>query len=190
MNLEKSLQQRANSQCELCGSTTDLAPFLVAPRTDKQADSHIYACVSCRSQLDDPSTANPNHWRCLNDSMWSEVPAVQVTAYRMLHQLKHEGWPADLLDMLYLDEDTKAWAEDGLPDENAIQHIDSNGNVLQAGDTVVLIQDLKVKGSSLVAKRGTAVRRISLDHDNAGYIEGRVDGQHIVILTKYVKKVK
>ena len=95
--------------------------------------------------------------------------------------------------MCYLDDDSRAWAKaDGSgtnPDE-AIVHIDSNGNVLEAGDTVVLIQDLKVKGANFTAKRGTAVRRISLVHDNAEQIEGKVDGQHIVLLTKYVKKSK
>jgi protein PhnA len=53
------------------------------------------------------------------------------------------------------------------------------------GDSVVLIKDLKVKGSSA---RGTAVRNIRLDHDNAEFIEGKVDGQTIVIITLYVKK--
>jgi len=72
--------------------------------------------------------------------------------------------------------------------EEAIIHKDVNGNILQAGDTVTLIKDLNVKGSSLTAKRGTAVRRISLVRDNAGQIEGKVEGQHIVILTQYVKK--
>jgi alkylphosphonate utilization operon protein PhnA len=51
------------------------------------------------------------------------------------------------------------------------------------GDSVVLIKDLKVKGSSIVAKQGTAVRNIRLDHDNAEFIEGKVDGQTIVIIT-------
>ncbi len=53
----------------------------------------------------------------------------------------------------------------------------------------VLIKDLKVKGSSMVAKQGTAVRNIRLDHENAEYIEGKVDGQQIVIITQYVKKI-
>ncbi|HBC03779.1 MAG TPA: PhnA protein, partial [Aequorivita sp.] len=52
-----------------------------------------------------------------------------------------------------------------------------------------LIKDLKVKGSSMVAKQGTAVRRISLDHENEKYIEGKVDGQQIVIITDFVKKI-
>ena len=70
----------------------------------------------------------------------------------------------------------------------ALVHVDANGVVLQPGDNVVLIKDLKVKGSSMVAKQGTAVRRIALDPENATYIEGKVDGQQIVILTQYVKK--
>jgi len=54
--------------------------------------------------------------------------------------------------------------------------------VLQAKDSVVLM-NLKVKSSSMVAKQGTTVRRISLDHDNAEYIEGKVDPTQIVIIT-------
>ena len=45
-----------------------------------------------------------------------------------------------------------------------------------------------MKGANFTAKRGTAVRRISLVADNAKQIEGKVDGQHIVILTEFVKK--
>jgi len=78
---------------------------------------------------------------------------------------------------------------DGVDDSEKIIHRDSNGVILEAGDSVVLIKDLPVKGSSMVAKRGTAVRRISLDNDNAEYIEGKVDGQQIVIITKFVKKI-
>ena len=74
-------------------------------------------------------------------------------------------------------------------DENKIVHRDANGVVLQSGDSVVLIKDLPVKGSSMIAKRGTAVRRISVDHDNAAYIEGKVDGIQIVIITKYLSLI-
>ena len=72
--------------------------------------------------------------------------------------------------------------------KKVVIHKDSNGHVLQAGDSVVLIKDLKVKGANFIAKRGTPVRRISLDPTNANHIEGRVEDQHIVILTQYVKK--
>ena len=78
---------------------------------------------------------------------------------------------------------------DHLAESEKIIHRDVNGVILEAGDSVVLIKDLKVKGSSLVAKQGTAVRRISLDHENANYIEGKVGPTQIVIITDYVKKM-
>jgi len=151
----------------------------------------VLICGTCRQQLDNPDAVDANHWRCLNDSMWSQVPAVQVMAWRMLTRLRAEGWPQDLLDMLYLDDDTLAWAQatgEGEDNEDAIKHVDSNGAVLAAGDTVTLIKDLNVKGAGFTAKRGTAVRGISLVPDNAEHIEGRVNGQQIVILTQFVKK--
>ena len=132
-----------------------------------------------------------NHWRCLNDSMWSEHLPVKVMAWRMLNRLKGEGWSLDLLNMLYLTEEELAFAQalnDHWEEGEKVIHKDSNGAVLSAGDNVVLIKDLKVKGSSMVAKQGTVVRKIALDPENAQYIEGKVEGQQIVILTQYVKK--
>jgi len=109
----------------------------------------------------------------------------------MLTRLNAEGWAQDLLDMLYLDDETLTWAQatgEGTSDEDVVKHIDSNGVVLETGDTVTLIKDLDVKGGGFTAKRGTAVRNISLVHDNAAHIEGRVNNQQIVILTEFVKK--
>jgi len=60
--------------------------------------------------------------------------------------------------------------------------------VIEAGDAVTLIKDLNVKGGNFTAKRGTVVRGVSLVADNPEHIEGRVNGQLIVILTKFVKK--
>ncbi len=192
MSLERSLKQRSNSQCELCANTDNLRVYEVPASPGKGEEASILICSVCEGQIENPETVDPNHWRCLNDSMWSTVPAVQVMAWRMLQRLKAEGWPQDLLDMMYMDEETRSWAEaagDGKDMTDAVVHRDSNGAILEAGDSVVLIKDLKVKGSSMVAKQGTAVRRISLDHDNPEYIEGKVDGQQIVIITKYVKKI-
>lgn len=191
MSLERELNKRSGSVCELSGETENLRVYEVPKSPGTGLDSHILISQTCLDQIEDPEKIDPNHWRCLNDSMWSEVPAVQVMAWRMLNRLKSEGWPQDLLDMLYLDEDTIAWANatgEGDDKENAIKHIDANGAILQAGDSVVLIKDLDVKGANFTAKRGTAVRNISLVHDNPEHIEGRVSGQHIVILTKFVKK--
>ena len=123
--------------------------------------------------------------------MWSEKPAVKATVWRILKKLSAESWCQDLLDMFYLDEDTQQLIQ--ITEEKSIsddeQHIDSNGVVLQSGDNVTIIKDLNVKGSSFTAKRGTTVRGISLDPNNYSYIEGKVNGQRIVILTQYVKKI-
>ncbi len=190
MSLEKDLAQRSNNVCELCGASDNLSAYQLPNSPSEGIETSVCVCDNCKTQIEDPEKIDINHWRCLNDSMWSQVPAVQVMAWRMLNRLKSEGWPQDLLDMLYLDDETKAWAESGVEDdsEDSIKHIDSNGAVLQAGDTVVLIKDLNVKGGGFTAKRGTAVRGISLVHDNPEHIEGKVNGQQIVILTKYVKK--
>lgn len=191
MSLEKELQERSGNVCESCGSTDNLQVHTVSPKNDLNADHSIYACGTCVDQINNPDNTDPNHWRCLNDSMWSQVPAMQVVAWRMLTRLKGEGWPVDLLDMMYMEDDVKAWAkdsEDGMDEGEKIVHRDSVGAILSPGDSVVLIKDLNVKGSSMVAKRGTAVRNITLDRENANYIEGKVNGQTIVIITEYVKK--
>lgn len=188
-NIEKTIHERSGSQCELCTATEDLKIYQVPP-TKEGAEGSALVCKTCLEQIENPDQANPNHWRCLNDSMWSAVPAVQAIAWRMLTHLRGEGWTQDLLDMMYMDDETAEWAKALEPDEDAVIHLDSNGTQLEAGDTVVLIKDLAVKGTSMVAKRGVAVRRISLVADNPEHIEGKVDGQRIVILTKFVKKSK
>lgn len=191
MNVEKVLQERSGSKCELCNAAENLEVYEVQPTKDGNAEECALLCSTCREQIENPDKVDVNHWRCLNDSMWNPTPAIQVLAWRMLDQLRSEGWPQDLLDMLFLEDDTLKWAQAlEAEKEDAVIHLDSNGAVLEAGDTVVLIKDLNVKGASFVAKRGTAVRRISLVADNPEHIEGRVDGQHIVILTKFVKKSK
>lgn len=192
MSLERELRKRSADCCELCSSNENLQVYVIPPSKSEEANKALLVCEVCLDQINNPDNINPNHWRCLNDSMWSEHQAVQVMAWRMLNRLKSEGWPQDLLDMLYLEEDVLAFAKamgDGEDNQDKVVHKDVNGVILQAGDSVVLIKDLKVKGSSMVAKQGTAVRRISLDPDNPEYIEGKVEGQNIVIITKYVKKL-
>ena len=64
---------------------------------------------------------------------------------------------------------------------------DSNGNVLQDGDDVILIKDLKVKGSSIVLKKGTKAKNIRLvdaDHD----VDCKIDGQPFSLKSEFLKK--
>ncbi|MFT7516838.1 MAG: protein PhnA [Myxococcota bacterium] len=167
--------------CALCSSDSALSDFRVEPK-----DESIELCSTCSTQAAGEVELDENHWRCLNDSMWSEVPAVQVMAWRMLNKLSATDWAGGLLEMLYLDDTLREWAE--YQEVVATKHVDSLGAELNHGDGVVLIKDLDVKGGGFTAKRGTAVKSIRLVENNHEHIEGRVSGQKIVILTKFVKK--
>ncbi len=165
------------SICAFCGAGG--AEAVALPPKDES----VLLCETCAAGLAGGAEDGP-HWQCLNDAIWSGEPAVQVAAFRMLRRLG-APWANDLLDIAYLEPDVREWAE---AEASAVEHRDSNGTLLAQGDTVVLIKDLPVKGAGFTAKRGTAVRGISLVSDNAEHIEGRVDGQRIVILIKFVKK--
>lgn len=110
MTIAAALAERSNNQCELCTSTTNLDVYEVPPVNEAHSDKCVYLCQLCKDQVEGQQDLNANHWHCLNDSMWSQVPAVQVVAYRMLNRLATEnGWAQDALDMLYLEDDTRAW---------------------------------------------------------------------------------
>ena len=191
MKLEEVLQNRSENKCELCGSADDVKIYEVLPQDGRNADNCIMACEKCRSQIDKKAELEPNHWKALSETMWSEVPGVQVVAWRMLNRLRNESWAADNLDMLYLDDEKLQWAKatgDHENDGSVDLHKDSNGNILQTGDTVVLTKSLDVKGSTLNAKMGTVVKNIRLVENNTEQIEGKIEGQVIVILTKYVRR--
>jgi protein PhnA len=191
MSIEKTLQNRSNNSCELCKSTSNLSVYEVPPHSNQTDDDSILVCDKCLAQLDKKEALDVNHWNCLNDSMWSEVPAVQVVAWRMLSRLRNETWAVDALDMLYFSDENLAWAKSTGDHENSSEvelHRDCNGAILQTGDSVVIIKTLEVKGSQVDAKVGTAVKNIRVVHDNIEHIEGKIDGQSIVILTKFVRK--
>ncbi|ASJ72595.1 zinc ribbon domain-containing protein YjdM [Granulosicoccus antarcticus] len=92
--------------------------------------------------------------------------------------------------MLVCPECAHEWsAEGGRTDADESVISDANGNVLSDGDTVTVIKDLKVKGSSSVVKVGTKVKNIRLvegDHD----IDCKIDGIGAMKLkSQFVKKV-
>ena len=192
MKLETFLQERSGNQCELSGATDDLVIYEVNPDASSNPDRNVLITKKCVNQIEKKEELDASFWESfLLSSMWSEVPAVQVLSWRMLNRFRNESWAADALDMMYLDDENMEWAKasgDHEGDGSVDLHKDSNGNILVNGDTVTLIKDLDVKGSSINAKIGTAVRNIRLVHDNTEQIEGKVDGQLIVILTKFVKK--
>ncbi len=191
MNPEERLKARSGNTCELCKSQQGLKLFEVLPQPQSKDDNTILICSDCRAQIEKKQELNSSHWACLTESMWSEIPAVQVISWRMLNRLRNESWASDNLDMMYLDEEKLAWAKASGDHENDASvdlHRDCNGTVLQDGDTVVLTKSLDVKGSTLNAKLGTVVKNIRIVESNTEQIEGRIEGQVIVILTKYVRK--
>ncbi len=171
-----------SSVCELCTSSENVNSFEVVP-SDGSEEQSIYLCKNCKSQIEQKNL-DENHFNCLKDSMWSEIPAVSVMSYRLLTMLSRQ----DLVDMMYMEEDVKAWADAGLESEEELVYKDANGVILKSGDTVVITKDLDVKGTGFTAKRGTAVRNIGLAMDDVEHIEGRVNGVKIHILTKFLKK--
>ncbi|MFM2306270.1 MAG: hypothetical protein RLZZ367_939 [Bacteroidota bacterium] len=191
MSLETTLRNRAGNKCELCKAEDNLTVYDVPPHPEQREEDSILVCAKCLAQLNKKEELDPAHWACLTDSQWSEVPAVQVVSWRMLNRLRDNSWATDAIDLMYFDEPTLAWAKATGDHENssAVElHRDCNGNQLFDGDTVVLIKTLDVKGSTLNAKLGTVVKGIRLVPDNTEQIEGKIEGQTIVILTKYLRK--
>lgn len=165
--------------------------YEVPPQDQRTADNCIMLCAKCLAQIEKKAELDRQHWSCLTTAMWSEVPAVQVVSWRMLNRLRVDSWASEALEMMYLDDESMALARatgDHENDSGVILHRDCNGQILQSGDSVVLIRSLDVKGSTLKARMGTVVKNIRLVEDNTTQIEGRIEGQVIVILTKFVRK--
>jgi len=189
--LEQQLLDRSENKCELCQSAVPVKLYEVQPQTSKTEDNCMMICDKCLGQVEKTDELDVKHLNCLRTSIWSAVPGVQVLTWRLLNRLKDESWATDCLDMMYMDDETLAWAKAGADDEDSVVddvHKDCNGALLEAGNSVVLIKTLDVKGSSLSAKLGTVVKNIRLVEDNTDQIEGKIEGQTIVILTKYVRK--
>ncbi len=188
---ETALQARAGNKCELCNATENLTALAVLPAHQSGPNGLILTCGVCRAQIEGESDLDANHWFCLQESAWSGVPAVQAVVWRLLSRLNGESWAQGLLEQIYLDEETLAWAKEGMAaatgNKAAPKIVDSNGTPLAAGDSVMVIKDLDVKGTSFVAKRGTVVKGIRLT-DDPELIEGRVNKVTIVIKTCFLKK--
>ena len=109
----KDLARRAKSRCELCNAAGEkLEVFEVPP---EQAVPGIERCVllchSCIEQIVDMRKFEPGEqWRFLQQAAWSEIPAVQVLAVRLLkRQPAKEDWARESLEGLFLDEEIEDW---------------------------------------------------------------------------------
>lgn len=114
--LIKSLVRRARSKCELCGkSGAKLEVYELAPLPEEPVlENSIFICEACLRQIKHPEKADPAYWRCLNTAVWSEEPAVQVMAIRLLRRVASasHSWAEDLLEHAYLDPEKEAWSHE------------------------------------------------------------------------------
>ena len=192
MSLVEKLKERSGNLCELTGVAENLVAYEVPPTGSGTLENTILVAENIVDQLNGSEPLDGSFWQQhLPTSMWSEVPAVQITAWRLLNRLKQESWASEHLDMLYLDDEMLAWAKSGADVDEVTEedkHRDANGAILENGDSVVLTKSRDVKGSSLNARIGTVVKNIRLVPENTEQIEGKIEGQQIVILTKFVRK--
>ncbi len=184
MSISKELEQRNQDLCELCNVETATVAYTVSPKNDDLIENQVAICDTCKQSMEGEDFGF--HWRCLEGSIWSAEPSVQALSYRILTKYKAEDWANNLINSVDLDENTIQWALSAfeIPDV----HKDAFGNTLESGDNVVLTQALNVKGTNFTASKGTVVKKIKLVADNHEQIEGKINDQTIVILTKFVKK--
>lgn len=179
-------------QCELCASTDNLTTFTLESKSKKGADANVTVCSVCSTSLKENDYSDVNHWRGLNEAIWSEQTSVKVLSYRVLSHLHSEPWAIDLMDQVYLEDEDLAWAKEGIKKESTSDTskicVDSNGTPLLDGDSVTIIKDLDVKGAGFTAKRGTLVKNIKLT-ENPEHIEGKVNGIGLVLVSKFMRKV-
>lgn len=110
----KDLVRRSRSKCELCDQggvpldTYELPPFEEEPCIDHC----VFICESCLKQISFPKQMIPSYWRCLNHSLWSEIPVVQVMSVRMLRRLTNmkQDWAEELLEHAYLEVELEEWS--------------------------------------------------------------------------------
>lgn len=182
--LSDQLRNRNQGICELCNNEESAHGYSVLPEKAPYSENDVALCHTCLQAID--TKENATHWRCLEGSIWSTEPAVQALSYRLLFENKSLEWANEILHSVELEEGILQWALSAFQVEEV--HKDAFGNILENGDTVVLTQALNVKGTSFTAAKGTIVKKIRLVKDNPEQIEGKINEQLIVILTKFVKK--
>ncbi|WP_419533765.1 phnA protein [Endozoicomonas sp.] len=112
--LGKDLARRAKSKCEICeASGVPLSIYEVEPvPSEPDYDHCLMLCETCKTQLESPKRLEPNHWRCLTKSIWSQIPAVQVVSLRQLRKLSEkQDWAIEALEHAYVEPEIESWAD-------------------------------------------------------------------------------
>jgi protein PhnA len=110
----KDLARRAKSKCEITGAAgVPLRPYEVPPVGEyPDIERTLLVSEECHRVLEHPKRLAGREWQCLAEAVWSEMPAVQVVAWRMLNELaKREDWAREVLEEVYLDPEVEEWAK-------------------------------------------------------------------------------
>ena len=110
----KDLTRRSGSKCELCSASgVSLNVFEVPPVQDiPDIEKCVFICDTCKELIEKPKSDPRGHWKCLNNPIWSEVPAIQVLSYKILKKIEEkEKWVSELLEEVYIDPDIEEWAK-------------------------------------------------------------------------------
>lgn len=115
--LGKDLARRAGRKCEVCEAAgVALHPWEVPPvQDDPELERTLLLCERCTAAAEGGALQDPAAWRCLETVMWAELPALQVTAIRLLRRLADArvDWAAVALDTAYLSDEAQAWLASG-----------------------------------------------------------------------------
>jgi protein PhnA len=112
--LGKDLARRAKSKCELTGAAgVPLVAYEVPPvEKEPSLDHTLLISGECLEALIRPKTLKGQTWRALAETLWSDLPAAQVVAWRMLTVLAaNEDWARTALEGSQLSDETLEWAE-------------------------------------------------------------------------------
>ncbi len=112
--LGKALARRAKSKCEITGEAgVSLRAYEVPPvASEPDLERTLLLSEKCHEVLERPEKLAGRGWQCLAEMVWSEMPAVQVIAWRMLKQLaKREDWAREILEETFLDPAVEVWAK-------------------------------------------------------------------------------
>jgi protein PhnA len=113
-SLGKDLARRAKSKCELTGAAGVPLRSYEVPPVPLEPDLERTLLVSevCLETLVNLKLLKGRQWQVLAETVWSEQPATQVVAWRMLHHLaKSEDWAREVIEEVFLDDEVAAWAE-------------------------------------------------------------------------------